>query len=821
MDTLAYASAYPNNDGVEMSALPASRYATVRRKVPLKTGRFVVDFPVPEKYLALCTEKTGNEFTHLRYTAVTCDPDEYGQAESGYTLRPKLAGRETELFIVMTMYNEDEELFAKTMTSVQKNIAYLCSDKCPVSWGPNGWQNVVVCIVSDGRMKISKRVLTMLQVMGIYAPGLERTQVESKNVTGHIYEFTTQIAVDKDLNIRGHRDGIVPVQVLFCMKEKNAKKINSHRWFFNAFGPVLNPNVCVLLDVGTKPTGTSIYHLWRAFDRDPQVGGACGEIVAELGKGCANLLNPLVAAQNFEYKMSNILDKPLESVFGYIQVLPGAFSAYRYTALANSSPTTGPLASYFQGENHTGETDVFKANMYLAEDRILCFELVTKRNQNWILKYVKNARAETDVPDSLPELVSQRRRWLNGSFFAAVHSVSNYNLFFRSSHSTARKVAFTIQEAYNVFNLVFSWFAIGNFYLTFHFLFQSTKNPDTDPFGSGGQGYTLFLVLRYLYFGALGTLVIISFGNRPQGSKTLYYGILCLFAVLMGFLLFMGGDTVYQGVPKSEAEWETVGNKLINEPAFRDIIISLGSTYGLYLVSSLMHLDPWHTITSMAQYLLLLPVYINVFMVYAFCNLHDISWGTKGDNVAVVANTAPAVKTKDSGEAEVTVDLPQDDEDTLNAQYAITVEALLKRPDKVYQSRDRQTKIDDYFRLYRTRVGTIHFSRGENLSLAHSALLQVVLTWIICNVLLIIIFTTDAITNKLYANIQDLGQGSVNPYLTFIFWSVAILSLIRFIGSTWYLITWLMEGMHGAVTGRRTFVPKTQASQPRGGQSKA
>jgi chitin synthase len=31
--------------------------------------------------------------------------------------------------------------------------------------------------------------------------------------------------------------------------------------------------------------------------------------------------NPLVAAQNFEYKMSNILDKPLESLFGYITVL--------------------------------------------------------------------------------------------------------------------------------------------------------------------------------------------------------------------------------------------------------------------------------------------------------------------------------------------------------------------------------------------------------------------------------------------------------------------------------------------------------------------
>jgi len=163
-------------------------------------------------------------------------------------------------------------------------------------------------------------------------------------------QLDAPVSISLSLKINSSGKDVCPVQVVFCLKEKNQKKINSHRWFFNAFGPVLEPNVCVLLDVGTMPGPASIYHLWKAFDINSNVGGACGEIVALKGKLGVNLINPLVAAQNFEYKMSNILDKPLESVFGYTTVLPGAFSAYRYIALQNDRMGEGPLQKYFLGK---------------------------------------------------------------------------------------------------------------------------------------------------------------------------------------------------------------------------------------------------------------------------------------------------------------------------------------------------------------------------------------------------------------------------------------------------------------------------------------
>ncbi|GAB5593934.1 Chitin synthase [Umbelopsis nana] len=663
------------------------RYNTTRR-VELVRGNLVLDCPCPTRLLQAVPRKDAKEFTHMRYTAATCDPSEFAK---DYTLRQALLGRSTELFIAITMYNEDEVLFTRTMHGVMKNIAYLCTRERSRTWGVNGWQKVTVCIIADGRTKIHPRTLAVLAAMGVYQDGVAKNMVKGKEVTAHIYEYTTQLSVDSTMKFKGADKDIVPTQIIFCLKEKNAKKINSHRWFFQAFGPIIQPNVCVLLDVGTRPGNTSIYHLWKTFDVNSNVAGACGEIRAMTGTAGVHLLNPLVAAQNFEYKISNILDKPLESVFGYISVLPGAFSAYRYIALQNDANGKGPLEKYFLGETlHGGiKSGIFEANMYLAEDRILCYELVAKKDQAWILRYVSSAYGETDVPNTIPEFISQRRRWLNGSFFAGIYALWHWGKIFQTDHSTGRKIALLVENVYLTINLLFSWFAIGQFFLSFFILTQSLVTIQNPPYSPSAASIA-HQILTYVYLILIIVLFLIAMGNRPQGSKAAYTACFVFFALLMVYIMFCSIWLAYSGV--QQALSQSADSSLLANGAFRDIVVSVCATYALYLVSSLLFFDPWHMITSFPQYIFLMPSYINVLNVYAFCNTHDVSWGTKDQTG--VATDLGVVSTSHHNQQTVEIDIPTEQRD-INALYEDACLELQKKKLEEKSHRDPRTKQED------------------------------------------------------------------------------------------------------------------------------
>ncbi|SJM85692.1 related to Chitin synthase 1 [Zygosaccharomyces bailii] len=775
--TLSTVSTNATRDGEEADGMP-KRSATVVRKFKLWKGNFVFDSPISQsllkQYSSVSGEKVSNEFKFMRYQAITCEPDEI--ADNNFTVRQLnyIVPRETELMIVITMYNEDHYLLGRTLKGVMDNIKHMVRKKRSSTWGPDAWKKIVVCVVSDGRAKVSEKALALLSALGCYQDGFAKDEINGKKVRMHVYEHTTMMNIthvsEKGLELESNSN-TVPVQLLFALKEQNQQKINSHRWAFEGFAELLQPNVVTLLDAGTMTSKKAIYHLWREF-RNPQVGGACGEIKADLGKGCRKLFNPLVASQNFEYKMSNILDKTTESNFGFITVLPGAFSAYRFEAVKGV-----PLQKYFYGEKVDEQKfNFFSSNMYLAEDRILCFELVTKKNSNWILKYCRSSSASTDVPERVPEFILQRRRWLNGSFFASVYSFVHFYRIWTSGHNIFRKLLLSIEFVYLFLNTVLSWFSLSSFFLVFRILTMSIAL-------SYGSAFNVLCVVFYWLYGVcIVSTFILSLGNKPKTTEWFYVATCVFFAVLMVYMLFC---SIFMSVKSFE---DILGQKvtfvgLVTEQAFRDLVISLGSTVCLYALSSIIYLQPWHMITSFAQYVLLTPSYVNVLNIYAFCNVHDLSWGTKGS----AAKPLGKILAKEDG--------------TFNMEIPVSGQEIQSDYDKYLLILSRGSEEDE---------GSKEIPPEERKASYYAKVRSVVIiVWLltnfgVCAAVLEYGGIGDYLAMKssnVTGDADDTAKGHERPiitdkatiYFTIILWIVALSAAIRFIGCSLYMLRRLIK----------------------------
>ena len=61
------------------------------------------------------------------------------------------------------------------------------------------------------------------------------------------------------------------------------------------------------------------------------------------------------------------------------------------------------------------EAMLYSENVYLAEDRILCMGIHKK---DYSMAYLPDAYASVDPIKTVHGLLGQRKRWINGSYFA-------------------------------------------------------------------------------------------------------------------------------------------------------------------------------------------------------------------------------------------------------------------------------------------------------------------------------------------------------------------------------------------------------------------
>ena len=232
-----------------------------------------------------------------------------------------------QVLIVVAMYNESAKQFTDTMQGINENLAYFEKAGIPSD-------QIAVVVIIDGIEPFMKVLKNDPDFFGDYFD--ERTVLDAFDAPS--LDKCTYDGLDPKIDEFAHCFSqyrtfgrcSIPLQVIFCVKHFNRRKLNTHLWFFGGFCNEIQPLYVILLDVGTKPLAGSLFYMYEAMVLDNDLAGCCGEI-RPMSVKCGNLVVP---AQTVEYKFSHMFDKALESVIGFITVLPGAFSAYRWDALS-------------------------------------------------------------------------------------------------------------------------------------------------------------------------------------------------------------------------------------------------------------------------------------------------------------------------------------------------------------------------------------------------------------------------------------------------------------------------------------------------------
>lgn len=188
-------------------------------------------------------------------------------------------------------------------------------------------------------------------------------------------------------------------------------------------------------------------------------------------------MNSILKAQWLEYRFAHCLQKTFESSCGFIPVLPGAFCAYRWSAL--SCKDFYVIKEYLKPFDKPEVIGWTESNIYhLAEDRVILdkiSKLDTETSVSWFssghfLTFIKDSKATTDGTKSLLQLINQRRRWNNGAWFSlnqTLWKTCNTILICKTKHSPIRKFIMIMQICYYILLISFQWCSVGAYYLAF------------------------------------------------------------------------------------------------------------------------------------------------------------------------------------------------------------------------------------------------------------------------------------------------------------------------------------------------------------------
>jgi len=240
------------------------------------------------------------------------------------------------------------------------------------------------------------------------------------------------------------------------VKRVNKRKTNSQMWWLGSHARDIKCDYAFATDCGTTFHPHCLANLVKRLQSDPQLGGVTGfqrGMSAEMqGDGSKEYRTDplgflLRQMQKFDFEKQDTCAKSLEDSLGFLTVLPGPCSLFRYSHLG--SLEEGVMKEYFGlTSKETPQGGIVLGNVQLAEDRfpspLLTFRSKEECRRLSITKprsgHEREAVYYFEAEKPLSLLVKQRRRWINGTAAAAWWTLTS-GWIQASDHSLAMKVA--------------------------------------------------------------------------------------------------------------------------------------------------------------------------------------------------------------------------------------------------------------------------------------------------------------------------------------------------------------------------------------------
>ncbi|KAL4909749.1 hypothetical protein BDW74DRAFT_43258 [Aspergillus multicolor] len=719
-------------------------------------GNVVLSGPVHSKIRGQLSNDEEESAT-VRYSALTCEPAMFRKER--FTLRQKLyiSPRRTELLITVSLCDESGVNLGRTLTSIFANIQFICDQKAKM-WKRRGWKKCVVCILADGRSRLTDEARAALALLGLWQPALAMSDVGGKKVLAHLFEHTTHVRL---------REGTIhpvpeyletPVQMILCLNESHQGIDHCDRWLTEAIIPELDPRMCVFVPAGAMPSSDAIYRLWERLDLHPRCWGAVGR--TDLGASLlAWALNPLAAAHGMHLKLRGLLDCPLQSFMGFAPVLPTQLSIFRCQQetvkrkelsqddLEDGSIRARPMPSVWDS--------------FIPERRRWAFGILSHYRSLYRLDYVRKARIHVPAP-TFGEYMVDRQNCMQDRITFVINALSTMH----SIAGMSRKLKFATLLLYLCLDLIVSWFSIGNTFLVFFFINHYFTSELI--IGQHSSGTETAILTLYSFLLAISAACALS--HRPQSRRLVVVralittGWMLLAVYILAALIVVAVKTT-QPTFYSILDCEAGFNDWFSEQRFFMAIVPLFAIFAMWFLASLVFLDPWIILAVSLQYIPCILTHVNFMNISAFMYT-EASASELGRHHASYEKSPPTgYFSNPTGRVVINSD---NDEDIDNA-YIRIMQDLENPPNR--EAAKPPPEDDEY--------GQAVYPE------------KVVLAWALSNLLLcaVILNTLPSVKNgPAENNLRNINTEASTLYLLIVFWALGCLEAVKFLGALLYLV---------------------------------